>query len=169
MFYKYNVSYTNKNICIFGRSNLIGLPLYLLLLHYNNTIYNIHPFSNNVKEFTKNADIILSAMGQPLYIDKSFLNPYRNQVLIDIGVNYILKDGVYKCVGDINYSNVIHSCDAITPVPGGIGPITINMLMYNTIKAAYIYSNHLDLWNKVSNGHFIHIDNLNIFQSGFKP
>ena len=72
-----------------------------------------------------------------------------------------------KCVGDIDYESVFPHCSAITPVPGGIGPLTINMLMYNTIKAAYIYCNKVDLWKKLTNGTFIDIDNLFLYGKEF--
>jgi methylenetetrahydrofolate dehydrogenase (NADP+)/methenyltetrahydrofolate cyclohydrolase len=119
-----------KNITIIGRSFIVGKPLSLLLTSMNATVTLCHSQTNNLNQHTKMADIIISAVGIPHYINRSFLNPAKNQILIDVGMNKL--EG--KTVGDIDFDDCHKHCRAITPVPGGVGPMTVFSLMENLLN-----------------------------------
>ena len=128
---EYNISVAGKNVVIVGRSNIVGKPLAAFMTNADATVTLCHSKTQNLKEITKNADILVSAIGKPNYIKKDFVK--YGAVVIDVGINR-LPDG--KITGDVDYKNVIEKTSYITPVPGGVGPMTIAMLMKNTIDLA---------------------------------
>ncbi len=129
----YQIDLEGKNIVILGRSMIVGKPLALLLLNYNATVTLCHSKTKNLKHHTQNADIIISAIGHAHFLTKDFLDPKGEQILIDVGMNH---DQDNKLCGDIWTDDVINSCSKITPVPGGVGPMTILSLAENLLEAA---------------------------------
>jgi len=123
----YNIPIKSKNVVIVGRSILVGKPLGLLFLNENATVTICHSKTENLKEFTKNADILVVAVGKKHIITKDMVK--EGAVVIDVGINRI--DG--KIYGDVDFEN-IKDIATITPVPGGVGPMTVTMLLYNTVK-----------------------------------
>lgn len=124
----YNIDYVGKHAVIVGRSNLVGMPLAKLLLDRDATITVVHRRTPNVEFYTKQADILLVAVGIPNYIKKHMVKP--GAIVVDVGINRI--DG--KLVGDVDFEGVKDHVSWITPVPGGVGPMTISALLYNVIK-----------------------------------
>lgn len=124
------IEITGKNAVIVGRSNNVGKPMALLLLNEGATVTVCHSKTQNLSEITKNADILVCAVGKAHMITKDMVK--QGAVVIDIGISRI--DG--KQVGDVDFENVSQIAYAITPNPGGTGPMTRAMLMYNTVKAA---------------------------------
>lgn len=120
-----------KECVIVGRSNIVGKPQAMLLLAANGTVTVCHSKTKNLEEVCRRADILVVAIGRPEFVKGSFVKP--GAVVIDVGMNR-LENG--KLVGDVEYSSAAEKASAITPVPGGVGPMTITMLMDNTIKAA---------------------------------
>lgn len=127
---EYKIPVEGKNVVILGRSNIVGKPLALALLNLNATVTVCHSKTNNIKDITKTADILISAIGNPKYVTVDMVK--EGVVVIDAGINR-LDDG--KVVGDVDFDNVSSKCSYITRVPGGVGPMTIIMLMHNLIKA----------------------------------
>lgn len=125
---EYNIDLKGKNVLIAGRSNIVGKPLIALLLKEDATVSIAHGKTKNLKELCLNNDIIISATGNPFLIKEDMVN--ENSIVIDVGINKI--NG--KTVGDVDFENVKNKVYAITPVPGGIGPMTISMLMKNTFE-----------------------------------
>lgn len=139
----YNIELKGKNVVVVGKSNVVGLPLSLLLLQREATVSTCHIWTKNLKEYTQNADIILVACGKPNLITKDYVKD--GVVVIDIGINHI-KDETFnkpfKIVGDVDFESVKEKASYITPVPGGVGPMTIAMLMENTyLSAKYFEEN----------------------------
>lgn len=128
----YQIDVESKNIVIIGRSLIVGRPLSLLLTNQNATVTICHSKTKNLKSFTKNADIIISAVGNPKFLTKDFFLDDKSQVLIDVGIS---KDEENKTVGDIDFNNVSPQVKSITPVPGGVGPLTVLSLIENLIIA----------------------------------
>ena len=128
----YQIPLDGKKVVIIGRSMIVGKPMGLLALSHNATITYCHSKTPDVKEYTSQADIIISAVGSPRFINKSYLRAAGDQVLIDVGINHD-QDGVL--CGDFDFENVKDHCQAITPVPGGVGPMTIISLAQNLISA----------------------------------
>ena len=134
-----------KNVVIIGRSNIVGKPMASLLLSSNCTVTITHSKTKNLKEHCSDADILISAIGQPEMIDDTYIKP--NTIIIDVGINRLKLENAktnekkYKLVGDINFESVINVSQKITPVPGGVGPMTIACLMHNTVKAAFLNKN----------------------------
>lgn len=122
-----------KECVIVGRSNIVGKPQAMLLLHANGTVTICHSRTKNLKEKTKNADILVAAVGIPNFITADMIK--EGAVVIDVGINRIAEK---KLVGDVEFESAEKVASAITPVPGGVGPMTIAMLMKNTVKAALI-------------------------------
>lgn len=120
-----------KNCVVIGRSNIVGKPMGMLLLHKNGTITICHSKTANLKEVTKSADILVAAVGRAKFVTADMVK--EGAVVIDVGMNR-LEDGTL--CGDVDYDAVEKVAGAITPVPGGVGPMTISMLMKNTITAA---------------------------------
>lgn len=126
-----NVSIEGKNCVVVGRSNIVGKPMGMLLLHKNGTVTICHSRTRNIKEITRNADILVAAVGRAGFITADMVKP--GAVVIDVGMNR-LENG--RLVGDVDFDAVEKVAGAITPVPGGVGPMTISMLMKNTLTAA---------------------------------
>ena len=122
-----------KDCVVVGRSNIVGKPQAMLLLHENGTVTICHSKTADLKEKTKNADILVAAVGIPNFITGDMIKP--GAVVIDVGINRIAPKTL---VGDVDFESAEKVAGAITPVPGGVGPMTIAMLMRNTIKAAEI-------------------------------
>jgi len=122
-----------KNAVIIGRSKIVGKPAALLLLEKNATVTICHSKTKDLKEHTKNADIIIAAVGKPKLITKDMVK--HGAIVIDVGINRVNE----KIVGDVDYENVKEVAGFITPVPGGVGPMTIAMLIKNTLRAKEIY------------------------------
>lgn len=125
------VDISGKHAVVIGRSNIVGKPVAMLLLRENATVTICHSRTANMEQLAKQADILVVAIGKPEAIDSKFVKP--GAVVIDVGINR-LPDG--KLVGDVHYSDCLETAGYITPVPGGVGPMTITMLMKNTITAA---------------------------------
>ena len=126
---KYNIKIEGKNVVIAGRSNIVGKPLAVMLTNLNATVTLCHSKTENLKEITKRADILVCAIGKPKFFTKEFIK--ENAVIIDVGIN---KDENGKLVGDVDFDNVKELTSFITPVPKGVGPMTIAMLMNNTLE-----------------------------------
>ncbi len=120
-----------KHVVVIGRSNIVGKPMGQLLLNEHATVTYCHSRTRDLKKYTTNADIIIVAVGKPMVIDGSYIKD--GAVVIDVGVNRT-NDG--SLVGDVEFKSVKEKASYITPVPGGVGPMTITMLLKNTIKAA---------------------------------
>ena len=129
-----NIKIEGSNVVIIGRSHIVGKPLCLLMQALNATVTLCHSRTKDLIEHTKNADIIVSAVGIPHLITKKHLNTIKKQILIDVGMNQL--DG--KLVGDIHFADVEDQVEAITPVPGGVGPMTVFSLMENLLKTTEI-------------------------------
>lgn len=137
---------TGKNVVIIGRSILVGKPAALLFLEENCTITIAHSKTKNIEEICKNADILVAAVGRPKMVKADWIKP--NACVIDVGINRIANDDESsgkktKLVGDVDYENAVKIAGQITPVPGGVGPMTIACLMENTIIAAKLRRNIL--------------------------
>ncbi len=131
MFEKYNIDLEGKDVVIIGRSNIVGKPLIQCCLNKNATVTVCHSKTKNLKEHTKNADVLIVAIGKPKFVTEDMVK--ENAVIIDVGINRG-EDG--KLTGDVDFENVSKKASYITPVPGGVGPMTIAMLMNNVIKAS---------------------------------
>ena len=125
-----NIEVEGKNCVVIGRSNIVGKPMNMLLLHQNGTVTVCHSKTKNLKEICRNADILVAAVGRPKFVTEDMVK--EGAVVIDVGINRV--DG--KLCGDVDFENVKIKASAITPVPGGVGPMTIAMLMQNTLTAA---------------------------------
>jgi len=141
----YNIDVNSKNIVIIGRSNLVGKPLYSLLSQKfkvgNGTVTLCHSATKDMSVYTKNADIIIVAVGCVNILTQDMVK--ENSIVIDVGINRINDDSEkgYHIVGDVDFENLYPIVGKITPVPGGVGPMTITMLLYNTILSAKKKSN----------------------------
>ncbi len=130
MFEEYNIDLAGKDVVILGRSNIVGKPLIQCCLQKNATVTVCHSKTKNLKEHTKKADIIISAIGQAKFVKADMIKD--GAVVIDVGIN---RDENGKITGDVDFESVEKKASYITPVPGGVGPMTIAMLMNNVIKA----------------------------------
>jgi len=126
-----NVRVEGKHVVIVGRSNIVGKPQAMLMLKAGGTVTVCHSKTENLPRFTRDADILVAAVGRPRMITGSMIKP--GAVVIDVGINR-LPDG--KLVGDVDFASAVKVASAITPVPGGVGPMTITMLLGNTLHAA---------------------------------
>ena len=131
MFEEYNIDLSGKNVVILGRSNIVGKPLIQCCLQKDATVTVCHSKTKNLSEYTKKADVIIAAIGKAKFLTEDMVKD--GVVIIDVGINR-QDDG--KLVGDVDFENVSKKASYITPVPGGVGPMTIAMLMNNVIKAA---------------------------------
>ncbi|MCR5225567.1 MAG: bifunctional methylenetetrahydrofolate dehydrogenase/methenyltetrahydrofolate cyclohydrolase [Alphaproteobacteria bacterium] len=122
---------------VLGRSSIVGRPLAQLLLNSNCTVTLLHSYSHDLPEICRNADILVSAMGHPRFVTEEFVK--EGATVIDVGINKIEEDGKLKIVGDVDFGNVASVAKAITPVPNGVGPMTVAYLMHNTLKLACCY------------------------------
>jgi len=124
-----NIEITGKHCVIIGRSNIVGKPLYELMLKENATVTVCHSKTKNLDEICKTADILVAALGKPNFVKADMVK--EDAIVIDVGINRV--EG--KLVGDVDFEDVSKKASLITPVPGGVGPMTIAMLMENVIKA----------------------------------
>lgn len=136
MFEEYNIDLTGKNVVIIGRSNIVGKPLSQCCLAKNATVTICHSRTKDLKEHTRRADILIAAIGKANFVTKDMVK--EGAVVIDVGIN---RNEEGKLVGDVDFEKVEKVASYITPVPGGVGPMTIAMLMNNVIKAAKEQSN----------------------------
>ncbi|MBD5771829.1 bifunctional methylenetetrahydrofolate dehydrogenase/methenyltetrahydrofolate cyclohydrolase FolD [Marinomonas colpomeniae] len=125
---------SGKKAVVVGRSNIVGKPMASLLLKANCTVTIVHSRTKDIEATCAEADILIAAVGQPKLITESWVKP--GAVVIDVGINAIEVDGKRTLVGDVDYDSVLSKVSAITPVPGGVGPMTIACLMKNTLTAA---------------------------------
>lgn len=125
---------SGKHAVVVGRSNIVGKPMAALLLAANCSVSVLHSRSVEPQKLCRQADIVIAAVGRPRMIDASWIKP--GAVVIDVGINRIEEDGRSRLVGDVDFAAVQPVAAAITPVPGGVGPMTIALLMHNTVLAA---------------------------------
>lgn len=143
LFQFYEIKTQGKHVVIIGRSNIVGKPLSALLIqkgeYADATVTILHSKSKNITAFCQQADILVAAIGNPLFVKESWVKP--GAVVIDVGINRVedsnSKSG-YKLVGDVDYDSISHKTSWITPVPGGVGPMTIAMLLRNTLNSVKI-------------------------------
>ena len=140
LFKEYEIETEGKHIVIIGRSNIVGKPLAAMMVQKtkpgNATVTVCHSRSKNIVDITKQADILVAAIGRPHFVKENMIK--EGAVVIDVGINRVdapETDKGYKLVGDVDYDAVEKKASAITPVPGGVGPLTIAMLMKNTLQA----------------------------------
>lgn len=126
-----NIEIAGKNCVVIGRSNIVGKPMALLLLRENGTVTIAHSRTKDLKEVAKAADILVVAIGKPKFINSEYIKD--GAVVIDVGIH---RDENNKLCGDVDYDDVVDKVSAITPVPGGVGPMTIAMLMNNCVESA---------------------------------
>lgn len=124
------VELSGKHAVVIGRSNTVGKPMAMLLLNANCTVTVCHSKTKNMQDITKQADILVVAIGKPKFVTEEMVK--EGAIVIDVGINRV--DG--KLVGDVDFENVSKKASFITPVPGGVGPMTISMLLYNTLMCA---------------------------------
>lgn len=127
------VDVSGKKVVVMGRSNIVGKPMAMLLLHENATVEITHSRTQNLADITKEADILVAAIGKAKFVKADMVKD--GAVVIDVGMN---RDENGKLCGDVDFEDVKNKCSFITPVPGGVGPMTIAMLMKNTLTAAKI-------------------------------
>ena len=127
---RYNIDIDGKNAVIVGRSNIVGKPMSTLMLKENATVTVTHSHTSNLKEVCKGADILIVAIGKNKFITSDYVK--EGAVVIDVGIH---RDGNNKLSGDVDYDDVAQHTSAITPVPGGVGPMTIAMLMNNCVES----------------------------------
>ena len=133
------VEISGKNAVVLGRSNIVGMPAALLLVKENATVTIVHSRTKDPEKIIKEADIIIAAIGMTEYVPGAWVKP--GAAIIDVGINEKpdeTKKRGYRLVGDVNYDEAAEVAGYITPVPGGVGPMTIAMLMANTLRAAEI-------------------------------
>ena len=130
-----NIEMDGKHCVVVGRSNIVGKPMSLLMLRENATVTICHSHTRNLKEICKEADILIVAIGKPQFIGKEYVKD--GAVAIDVGIH---RDENNKLCGDVKYDEVEPVASYITPVPGGVGPMTIAMLMHNCVEATKLYS-----------------------------
>nr|WP_177431514.1 bifunctional methylenetetrahydrofolate dehydrogenase/methenyltetrahydrofolate cyclohydrolase FolD [Pseudomonas huaxiensis] len=123
-----------QHAVVIGRSNIVGKPMAALLLKAHCTVTVVHSRSANLKELCRQADIVVAAVGRPRLVDADWLKP--GAVVIDVGINRITENERSRLVGDVDFDSALSTVSAITPVPGGVGPMTIAFLMKNTLTAA---------------------------------
>jgi len=136
----YKIEVQSKHAVVIGRSNIVGKPMANLLLqkneHANATVTVVHSRTKDLAEHTRRADILIAAMGRPRFVTADMIK--EGAVVIDVGINRVAADNEkgYALVGDVDYERALPRVAAITPVPGGVGPMTIAMLLHNTVLAA---------------------------------
>lgn len=128
----YNIPVKGENCAIIGQSNIVGKPLATMLMNKLSTVISLNIHTKDIKFFTKSADILISAAGKANLIDESYLKD--GAVVIDVGISRLAG----KICGDVNFERVIDKVSKITPVPGGVGPVTVSVLMENTVNAAML-------------------------------
>ena len=145
----YNIGLEGKNIVVLGRSNIVGRPISILTSlnnkGANGTCTICHSRTKNLEYFTKNADVIIMAIGIPNYLKGNMIK--KDAVVIDVGINRVTADNEkgYEIIGDVDWDSITDKVSAITPVPGGVGPMTIAMLIENTLEAAENMDKYMQL------------------------
>lgn len=124
---------SGKNIVVIGRSNIVGRPLAALLLKEDCSVTICHSKTVNLQEITKRADIVISAVGNPRFLTKDYFN--KSAIVIDVGINRVVSEDKCELVGDVDFKEVKENVKYITPVPGGVGPMTVAYLLVNTYAA----------------------------------
>lgn len=141
------IDIAGKNAVVIGRSILVGKPVALMLLEENATVTIAHSRTKNLAEITRKADILIAAIGKPEFVTAEMVKP--DAVVIDVGINRITDyEGKSRLVGDVDYASVSEVASHITPVPGGVGPMTVTMLLHNTLwsyKEKFAKSNKLSI------------------------
>ena len=127
----YGINPSGKRAVVIGRSNIVGKPMAMLLLHADATVTICHSKTENIKDITRDADILIAAVGRPKFVTEDMIKP--GAVVIDVGIN---RGADGKLCGDVDFEAVCRVASAVTPVPGGVGPMTIAMLLGNTLTAA---------------------------------
>ena len=130
---RYNIEISGKECVVVGRSNIVGKPMEILLLRENGTVTITHSRTKDLKEVCKRADILIAALGKPKFITEEYVK--EGAVVIDVGIH---RNENNKLCGDVDFDAVAPKCSAITPVPGGVGPMTIAMLMKNCVDSVEI-------------------------------
>jgi len=125
---------SGKHAVVIGRSNIVGKPMAMLLLQQNCTVTIVHSRTQNIESICQQADIVVAAVGKPQFVKASWLK--EGAVVIDVGINRVEQAGSSRLVGDVDFDAAMNKASAITPVPGGVGPMTIACLMHNTVTAA---------------------------------
>jgi len=125
---------SGKHAVVIGRSNIVGKPMATLLLQQSCTVTIVHSRTVDIESICRQADILVAAVGIPNFVKADWVK--EGAVVIDVGINRIEVDGKSRLVGDVDFDDVQSKVSAITPVPGGVGPMTIACLMYNTVAAA---------------------------------
>ncbi|QHV00646.1 bifunctional methylenetetrahydrofolate dehydrogenase/methenyltetrahydrofolate cyclohydrolase FolD [Synechocystis sp. CACIAM 05] len=131
---EYNLDLTGKNAVVLGRSILVGKPLALMLLEKNCTVTIAHSRTQNLADITRQADILVAAIGKPEFVTADMVKP--GAIVVDVGINRLdLGEGKSKLVGDVDFAGVAPVASYLTPVPGGIGPMTVTLLLANTVAS----------------------------------
>ena len=137
---RYNIETKGKHVVVLGRSNIVGKPIANIMLqkkeHANSVVTICHSAVKNIRDYTKQADILIAAMGSPNFVKSDMVK--ENVVVVDVGINRLEDSNSpkgYRLVGDVDFDDVAPHCSYITPVPGGVGPMTRAMLLKNTFKA----------------------------------
>ncbi|MAJ56542.1 MAG: bifunctional methylenetetrahydrofolate dehydrogenase/methenyltetrahydrofolate cyclohydrolase FolD [Candidatus Pelagibacter sp.] len=133
---KLNPDLSGKNAIIIGRSNIVGKPMASLLLSMNATVTVAHSRTKNIENLVKSADVVVAAVGIPEMVKGDWIK--KDAVIIDVGINRIEKEGKRVLVGDVDYVACLSNASKITPVPGGVGPMTIACLLLNTLQTSYV-------------------------------
>ena len=140
MLNRYHIDTSGKMCCVMGRSNIVGTPISILLSRKSSpgdaTVVLCHSRTPNIKELAAEADILIAALGKPHFVTKDMVK--KGAVVIDVGINTVndpTKKSGFRLVGDVDFENVAPLCSFITPVPGGVGPMTVTSLLLNTWKA----------------------------------
>ena len=131
MLHSYNIEVSGKNCVVIGRSNIVGKPMAMLLLHENGTVTICHSRTKNLAEICSQADILVAAVGRPKFVTADMVK--EGAVVIDVGMD---RDENGKLCGDVDYAAVEPIVDAITPVPGGVGSVTTSVLVGHVVEAA---------------------------------
>ncbi len=139
MLHSYQIPVEGRECVVIGRSNIVGKPMGMLLLHENGTVTICHSRTKNLAEVCRRADILVAAVGIPKFVKADMVK--EGAVVIDVGMD---RDENGKLCGDVDFENVKEKCSFITPVPGGVGPMTIATLMKNTLKACKLQNNIAD-------------------------
>jgi methylenetetrahydrofolate dehydrogenase (NADP+) / methenyltetrahydrofolate cyclohydrolase / formyltetrahydrofolate synthetase len=134
-----NINLQGKNAVVIGRSKLVGSPMANLLKLNDCTVTICHSKTNNLSDFCKTADILVVAIGKANFVKQNWIKP--GAIVIDCGINSVLIDNKSKIIGDIDYEGVSKVAGHVTPVPGGVGPMTISMLLANTVESAVRFYN----------------------------
>ena len=136
---KINKDLSGKHAVIIGRSNIVGKPMAALLLGMNATVTICHSRTKDLESVCKDADIVVAAVGIPEMVKSNWIK--EGAIIIDVGINRVERDKKRILVGDVDYDDCLKKCSLITPVPGGVGPMTIACLLLNTLLASYTQFN----------------------------